>query len=178
VRLLWLQGPLGGDLPLLCSYQRPSSQGYCQSQGWTPFCCLQAYGRWTTLRNKLESTVYEQTKEIHAESKLTWRAQCMSRLKSLSHCATPGHQPVFPHHAGTRHRPIGPPQHIQETGQVTQTTLPPDQASLHSQQSHHPPTSLHLRLLQTLCQQDCRHLCSGDIYSTEILPTSTASLSQ
>jgi hypothetical protein len=66
--------------------------------------------------------VYEQTRQIHAQSKLTWRAQCMSRLKSLSHCATPGHQPAFPHHAQMRHRPTGLPQHIQETGQVTQTT--------------------------------------------------------
>jgi hypothetical protein len=46
----------------------------------------------------------------------------MSRLKSLSHCAAPGHQPVFPCHVQTRHRPTGLPQHIQETKQVTQTT--------------------------------------------------------
>jgi hypothetical protein len=47
----------------------------------------------------------------------------MSKLKSLSHCAAPGHQPAFPRHAQMRHRPTGPPQHIQETGQVTQTTV-------------------------------------------------------
>jgi hypothetical protein len=37
----------------------------------------------------------------------------MSRLKSLSHCAAPGHQPAFPRHAQMRHRPTVPPQHIQ-----------------------------------------------------------------
>jgi hypothetical protein len=58
-------------------------------------CCLQAYGKWTILRNKLESTVYEQTKEIHAHSKLTWRAQCMSRLKKYMHTPnSPGEHSV------------------------------------------------------------------------------------
>jgi hypothetical protein len=46
----------------------------------------------------------------------------MSRLKSLSHCAAPGYQPAFPCHTQMRHRPTGLPQHIQETGQVTQAT--------------------------------------------------------
>jgi hypothetical protein len=87
----------------------------------------------------------------------------MSRLESLSHCAAPEHQPTFPRHTQAHPRPTGPPQHIQETRQVTQTTLPPDQASLHSHQSHYPPTGLHLYPLQTLCQQVCRHLCSRNI---------------
>jgi hypothetical protein len=30
-------------------------------------CCLQAYGRWTTLRNKLESTVIQQTKDKYMQ---------------------------------------------------------------------------------------------------------------
>jgi hypothetical protein len=52
----------------------------------------------------------------------------MSRLRSLSHSVAPGHQQVFPRHAQTHHKPTGLLQYIQETGQVIQTTLPPDQA--------------------------------------------------
>jgi hypothetical protein len=75
-------------------------------------CCLQAYGGWTTLRNKLESTVIQQTKintcnvQTHLESTViqqTKESESLCRSRTSTSVPTPRTDAPQAYRAATTH---------------------------------------------------------------------------